>query len=158
MKTQKFNLPAGYDQPKLMEQLTHDYAVQVETRFADNLVFYDTFDWRLYRQSLVLLGDGHRLLLRRLDDLEIIQQVEVEVQPVFVWDLPEGELKAQLTPIVEMRALLKLADIQTSSTVYRVLNQAEKTVVWLGWEELRLSSTPDGPGQCGRGGHLLQSP
>jgi hypothetical protein len=122
-----------------------DYAVKIEPGFADNLVFYDTFDWRLHRQSLILLEAGHRLLLRRLDDLEIIQQVEVEAQPVFVWDLPEGELKAQLTPIVEMRALLKLADIQTSSTAYCVLNQAKKTVVWLGWEKLRLSSTPDGP-------------
>ena len=128
-----------------MEQLAHDYVVQVETRFADNLVFYDTFDWRLYRQALVLLGAGNRLLLRRLDELEIIQQAEVEAQHVFVWDLPEGELKAQLTPIVEMRALLELADLQTSSTAYRVLNQAKKTVVWLGCEELRLSSTPDGP-------------
>lgn len=145
MKTQRFNLPAGCDQRKLMEHLARDYAVKAETQLTDNLVFYDTFDWRLYRQSLVLFRVGNRLLLRRLDDVEIIQEVEVEAQPVFVWDLPKGDLKAQLTPIVKMRALLKLAEIETSSTAYRVLNQAEKTVIWLRCEELRLSSTPDGP-------------
>ena len=51
MKTQKFILPTGYDQQKLMEQLARDYEVEIQTRLADNLVFLDTFDWRLYRQS-----------------------------------------------------------------------------------------------------------
>jgi hypothetical protein len=67
MKTQRFNLPAGYDPPKLIEQLAHDYAVKVGTPCAQKLVLYDTFDWRLYQQSLVLFGAGNRLLLRRLD-------------------------------------------------------------------------------------------
>jgi hypothetical protein len=44
MKTQRFNLPAGYDPPKLIEQLAHDYAVKVGTPCAQKLVLYDTFD------------------------------------------------------------------------------------------------------------------
>jgi CHAD domain-containing protein len=143
LKAQKFYLPNGYDQPDLIEQLAGDLSVEAGTAVAENVVFYDTFDWRLYHKKLALFGHGDRLLLRRLDDRQVFHSLESGAQPVFVRDLPEGDLKAQLTPIVEMRALLKLAEFKIKSASYRVLDRNQKTVLWLNCEALRLSSRPD---------------
>ena len=54
--------------------------------------------------------------------------------------MPGGKLKEQLKPVLEMRALLRLAEAHTRSTPYRVLNRTEKTVVWLFYEEIRPSA------------------
>ena len=144
MKTQLFGLPNGHSQNSLIEHLAPDFTVRSETTQVEQLTIYDTFDWRLYHKSLILYGSDNTLALRRLSDREAIQRAYVEAQPNFVWDLPDSDLKAELKPIIEMRALLKLADLRTSSTSYRLLNQAEKTVVRLTCEELRSSSIPDG--------------
>lgn len=138
IKEQQFELPEDYDQPHLIEQLATDFSLEAGPAKVEKVAIYDTFDWRLYKKSLVLEGGGHRLRLRQLFDWEISHSLETKVQPVFVWDLPEGELRAYLEPVIEMRALLRLAQLQTNSTSYRVLNQAEKTVVRLTCEEVRL--------------------
>jgi hypothetical protein len=129
LKAQKFYLPNGYDQPNLIEQLAGDLSVEAGTTVAENVVFYDTFDWRLYHKKLVLFGAADRLLLQRLDDRQVIHSLESGAQPVFVSDLPEGDLKAKLAPIVEMRALLRLVEFKIKSTSYRVLDRNEKTVL-----------------------------
>jgi CHAD domain-containing protein len=59
--------------------------------------------------------------------------------PVFIWDFPDGELKKRLAPIIKMRALLKLVEVYSQSTPYRILNRDEKTVVRLAYEEIRPS-------------------
>jgi CHAD domain-containing protein len=141
----KFRLPEEVGLQQLIDQLAADYVIRAEAFETESFTIYDTFDWRLFNKSLVLFRVGDRLCLRRLDDDEIILSLETKDQPVFVWDLPNSDLKAQLTPIVEMRALLKLASIRTSSASYRLLNLDEKTVLWLTGEELWPSPERDGP-------------
>jgi CHAD domain-containing protein len=129
-------LPEEVDLHQFIDQLAADYVIREETSVIESLTIYDTFDWRLFKKSLVLFQVGDQLCLRRLDDDEIILSLETKDQPVFVWDLPDSDLKTELAPLVEMRALLKLACIRTSSASYRLLNLDEKTVLWLRGEEL----------------------
>jgi CHAD domain-containing protein len=76
--------------------------------------------------------------LRKLAEDEIRYSAESPSFPVFIWDFPDGELRRHLAPIIKMRALLKLVDVQSRSVPYRILNPDEKTVAWLAYEEFRL--------------------
>ncbi len=145
IKNYKFILPEEFDPQQLIDSLTDDYVLKEEASITDSLIFYDTFDWRLYNQSLILYQVGEQLCLHKLFDQENICQVAIEDQPVFAWDLPESELKAQLAPAIEMRALFSLTNLWLGSTSYRVLNAAEKTVVLLTYEELWTSPDQNGP-------------
>ncbi|MBN1219030.1 MAG: CHAD domain-containing protein [Anaerolineae bacterium] len=132
----KFNLPAEYTEREILDQLANHYPLKREASTAEWVTFYDTFDWRLYNASLILYESGNQLFLRELSQPEPIQQVEITISPVFAKDFPQGQLKTCLTPILAMRALLKLVEVDLHSTPYRVLNRDEKTVVWLTCHEI----------------------
>ena len=139
----KYSLPDGFDEKQFIGELSEHYSIKQDAARSEIVAFYDTFDWRLYRKKLVLIEEGDRLLLRRLNDRQVIHSLETGEPPAFVWDLPDGDLKARLTPIVEMRALLKLVEFKTRTNSYRILNRDEKTVLWLMSKTLRLSSRRD---------------
>ena len=140
-----FHLPEESNRENLVEEISAHFALRIRVPVNKNIVLYDTFDWRLYNKSLVLFGDGTRLYLRKLSKNDVIESVDVSAPPMFVWSLPEGRLKKQLTSIVEMRAMLALAKLHTLSTVYRVLNEDDKTVVYLDFEEVRLTPNEAAP-------------
>jgi hypothetical protein len=138
-----FTLPNGVTRPALIGALAGPYAMQPEPPVAAKLVFYDTFDWRLYHNSLVLYQSGDELCLRRLGQTDLLDRASLAIAPTGLRDLPEGKLKERLQPLLEMRALFKLVEVAVQTTAYRVLNQAQKTVVWLVYEEMRLVGGAD---------------
>jgi len=139
----KFNLPNGYKEQELIRELTDQYAIKKDPAVFESLVFFDTFDWRLFNKSLVLYQSDSKLFLRKLTKNEILHSVEVTSLPVFIWDFLDGKLKKQLAPIIKMRALLKLVKVHCRSTPYRILNQNEKTVARLAFEEILPSGEKD---------------
>ena len=145
LKNLKYNLPDGYDEKQLIRNLADQYTLKKEPAIAERIRFFDTFDWRLFNKSLVLYGSGSKLFLRKLAKNEILYTVEITSLPVFIWEFPDGELKRHLAPIIKMRALLKLAEVYSRSTPYRVLNRDEKTVARLVYEDLRSSGVKDAP-------------
>ncbi len=145
LKNIKFNLPSGYDLQQLITGLADHYAIKKEPDHAAIVRFYDTFDWRLFDKSLVLYTSGDKLCLRKLTNYEILHSVEITSPPVFIWEFPDSELKKQLAPIIEVRALLKLVELRSRATPYRILNQDEKTVLRLAYEETRSSRDKNAP-------------
>ena len=137
LKNMKFKLPDAFDEKQFIRKLADQYALKKEPAIAKRFSFFDTFDWRLFNKSLVLYGSGNKLFLRKLAKSEIISTIEIASLPVFIWDFPDGKLKKHLAPIIKMRALLRLAEVYSRSTPYRVLNRDEKTVVRLVYEEIR---------------------
>jgi CHAD domain-containing protein len=107
----------------------------MEPLISKKWTFYDTFDWRLFNQSLALRHSGQEIILDHLSDGECLYGLISTSSPEFVWDLPESPLRKRLESIIKMRALLPLAKIQTSSQIYRILNVDEKTVVRLIYTE-----------------------
>ena len=141
----KFKLPVGYDQGQLIRELPDHCAIQREQSIIERFAIYDTFDWRLFNKSLVLYGAGSNLVLHQLSENAIIQSAKITSQPAFIWDFPDGKLKELLSAIIKMRALLKLAEIHSQSTPYRVLNSDEKTVARFVYEEIRRFHKADTP-------------
>ena len=136
----RLNLPEGHDEQQIEAFLTGDFAFAVEGPAVQRRAIYDTFDWRLFRRSLTLLHAGHELALRRLSDGERLQSFTTASPPAFVWDLSDGPLKEQLEPVVEMRALLLLAEIRTRSRTYRLLNADQKTIARLVYTQARFGA------------------
>ncbi|MBN1995240.1 MAG: CHAD domain-containing protein [Anaerolineae bacterium] len=147
MDNLKFNLPHGYGVQQLVDELAGHYPVKKEEPLAEKLAFYDTFDWRLYQAGLMLSESAGELCLSQLATHQILQRQKITPLPVFVKDFPDSQLKEQLAPILEMRALLLLVEIQTHSTPYRILNQDEKTVAWLVFEEIKPAGGKEAAGQ-----------
>ena len=141
----KFNFPDGYNEQQFVGELADHYSIKKDQSITNSFSIYDTFDWRLFNKSLVLYESGNKLFLRKIFKNSIIQSAEITSLPVFIWDFPDSELKEKLAPIIKMRALLKLVEVHSRSTPYRILNQDEKTVARLVYEEIRLSRGKDAP-------------
>jgi CHAD domain-containing protein len=133
----KFSLPDEYNQQQLAGALADHYVIKKERPVLKRTAIYDTFDWRLFNKSFVLYTSENKLFLRKLFKNAIIHNGAITSPPVFIWDFPDSELKEQLSPVLKMRALLKLIELHSRLTAHRILNQDEKTVARLIYEEIR---------------------
>ena len=136
----QFRLPDGLDQAKIDAILAKRYAFLAVTPLVQSWRFYDTFDRRLFAQSLMLQWSGDELLLRAVPHGELLHQLPLSLPPRMAVDLPESAFRAQLAAIIRMRALLELTIVHTGSRYYRILNKDEKTVVRLTYKEVRLDA------------------
>ena len=138
-------MPEGMNQMQLLADLSDKFSIVDDKTVTQSYTLYDTFDWRLFNEKLVLQHSNSTLSLRALSSKKVIDRVSVTQPPGFVWDLPESALQLQLASIVEMRTVLSLAPIHMQSTTYRFLNKDTKTVVRLEIEELRLTPQASEP-------------
>jgi CHAD domain-containing protein len=141
----KFSLPDGYDQQHLFSELADHYAIKKERPVMKSMAIYDTFDWRLFNKSFVLYKSANKLFLRKLFKNATILSAAITSPPVFIWNFPDSELKEQLTPVLKMRALFKLAEVHSRSSAHRILDQNKKTVARLVYEEIRSSRGKNAP-------------
>ena len=56
----------------------------------------------------------------------------------FAWDFPAGRMRTDLTPLLEMRAMLPQVDVRIQRRLFRILDDEEKTVLWLALENYRV--------------------
>jgi len=133
----KFSLPDEYNPQQLAGALADHYVIKKERPVLKSMSIYDTFDWRLFNKSFVLYTSENKLFLRKLFKNAIIHSAAITSPPGFLWDIPESELKKRLSPVLKMRALLKLVELHFRLTAHRILNQDEKTVARLIYEEIR---------------------
>ena len=140
----QFRLPDGLDKAKIEATLAKRYDFLAETPLAQSWRIYDTFDSRLYFNSLMLQWSGDDLQLRSVPHGELLHQQEYSRPPRMAEDLPEGKFGAQLAALIQMRALLELTVVDTWSQTYRILNKNDKTVVRLIYTEVSGDADEDG--------------
>jgi len=140
-----FHVPDRLDEQRLIRDLAARYRVNKARGKQEVVAFYDTFDWRLYHRSLVLYLSGNRLVLRRLFDSSVLRSGKIASPPVLAGDLPAGELKKHLAPIIKVRALVKLVEVCSRTRPYRMVNREGKTAVRMTFEEIRLCRGGDMP-------------
>lgn len=139
---QHIKLPVDYDIGDFDVLLAQSFAFKEADTSVEHWSFYDTFDWRLYNKSLLLQLSGSEVILRRLPDGSKIASAICDSQPRFAWDLPDGTLKDELLPILEVRALLKLAEIDVHNKIYHILNKDQKTVARIAHTQVEERSKP----------------
>jgi len=101
---------------------------------AELAVYHDTFDWRLYQAGGVLMASPGRSVTRLVwETLDGTPRhhAEVDAVPAFARDFPAGPWRDELAPILEMRRLLPIVEVERHTQMVHVLDDQEKTVVRL---------------------------
>lgn len=77
-------------------------------------LYFDTFDWRIFRKGWALVREGlvYRLRDRNTGTLLAEQSVTESHVPRFAWDLEPGPLRRHLESVIKVRSLLHLVTIQ----------------------------------------------
>ncbi len=96
--------------------------------------YYDTFDGRLTRAGAKLevasAGDGQRLRWTNGEPGHA-HELALPVPVGFVWDLPDGPLRSALEPVIEMRRLLPLVEMESESRWLAIVDERDKAVARL---------------------------
>ena len=105
-------------------------------------IYYDTFDWRLYRDGGVLYAEriqGKRLVVWKSGG-RIRHQQKTDSPPAFAWDLPRGPFRNALTPVIEMRRLLPMVQTDIDASSLWVLDGSQKRLVRIDIERITASA------------------
>jgi len=130
----QFDLQDAANTDLFVNLLSAQYQVKNEAETALSRTYLDSFDWRLYQSDTVLYSkaDGRKKALvchapnsaGSGDLLATAGRI-----PKFPADLPEGPLRDKLSPLLEMRALLPQVEVKGRVSLFRVLDEEEKTVL-----------------------------
>ena len=138
----EFIFPDNLRPEDLQSTLQDDNRIIAEPPRTIYRTYFDSFDWRLYLDGSLLEdsrdGNSHTLVLRALQGEDRSPGLKLDTPPRFARDLPQGPLREQLEPLLEMRELVPIFRIRSRVTGLRILNRDEKTVAWLKIEENNL--------------------
>lgn len=109
--------------------------------------FFDTFDWRLYRQqaSLELISENRRQCLSfRSFNGDLLAGHDGFCAPDFAWNLPAGQLHQKLEPLLKMRRLLPLVSVNSRLRNLLLCNNKGKVLLRLQLFSDCLATAPPG--------------
>jgi CHAD domain-containing protein len=138
---------AHWNETEVVAALGTGFTVLTAGTQRSRLTWLDSFDWRLYRAGLVLehrqargagLGQYELRLSHRAGELLAVQTAATR-PPATPDELESGPLRAELTRIVQMRALLCVAAMDVTARQLRLLDTRDKTVVRIVLEQAVVS-------------------
>lgn len=132
--TTRFVLPEDTQASAVLEQVAALATTgAVETRPFER-VYYDTFDWRLFRGGVVLEEAEAVFYATELETGADAGQMPA-TGICFAWEMPDGALRDRLEALIENRALLPLVRVRGNRYQIPVLNKNDKTVARVTIEE-----------------------
>ncbi len=130
-----FVIPDNQSIPSLVSSLKASFPVQEQAETVYHRVFYDTFDWRLYKNGSALEvyddGKSQKIYWRADRDGKLKIQLGLKKTPRLATDLPAGEFRQQLQSVITVRELLPRIKLRINRHSYAVLDENEKIVVRL---------------------------
>jgi CHAD domain-containing protein len=104
-----------------LSKLKNDYKLSVTPTNEERISFYDTFDFRLYKNSISLYKREFNLYKKMLNSTESIS-IDISSMPIFLSDLPECEFKNSLVDITKPRKVLNIFDLDIE---FKILENAD---------------------------------
>ena len=140
----QFDFPAGLSAEKFIAKLSNKAFTQLVSRQYSLKTYYDSFDWRLYKNGVTCEFNHSKaasnLLLKNLDNDLVIASTEIKEVPAFSHQFQSEEICSTLSPLLEMRALLPVCTLDYEVYHLNILNKDKKTVLRLSLEEHDLLS------------------
>ncbi|MBW9273139.1 MAG: CHAD domain-containing protein [Candidatus Thiodiazotropha sp. (ex. Lucinisca nassula)] len=127
-----YMLPDELDLDGLRKVLSETYRLSVDSPVKVRQTYFDSFDWRVWQAGGELLqerGEMDRLCWVNRKSHQQIACQSIESPPGFVQDIPQGPVRECLVPVLEMRVLLPMVNINQQRYTLRILDAEEKTVV-----------------------------
>ena len=124
-------LPADFEAGPFWERVGARFELQPLASENARLVCLDTFDWRLFRRGLSLCRKRGYFFLEDGFGYELVGGSGSRKKKAFWWDLPEGELRDTLIPIIDIRALIEQLSLERSEQRFGLRNSDQKTVLRL---------------------------
>jgi len=112
----------------LLKLLEKQFVVERSAGTCETHIYYDTFDWRLYRRKQLFYRCGNRLELIRFSGRPVAEATAKNRSKIFWWDIEASTLRDELRGSLEMRALCPIVSIESTSTEFRIMNSDRKTV------------------------------
>ncbi len=131
---------------QFIKKVREDYVLKAMPKYQLSRSYYDTFDWRLYRQGMVLeqdLGQKRLCAVRPTGESGLYLHQEMDISPGYLGDFPSGHLREALEPVISVRALLKLGELQVEVCPYE-LRDARGKIRLVIVRENYLSESADG--------------
>ncbi len=136
---------------RIVRALGERFAIEQERTLRRRL-YYDTFDWRLWRRRSRLWTEpepaGARLVWQREPPrrrLGLALAAERGGEIGFAADLPAGRLRDRLTRVLGVRRLLPVVEVRAEGRLVRILDGRQKTVVRV-FAELPAARAPGATG------------
>ncbi len=130
-----FIIPEEQSIPALVSLFREAFSVQAQAESVYYRVFYDTFDWRLFKHGAALEvhddGRSHRIYWRADKDGKLKIQLGLRKIPHLTAELPAGEFRQQLQSVVAVRELLPRTRLRINRQSFAVLDENKKIVVRL---------------------------
>jgi len=102
------------------------------------LTWFDTFDWRLFRDGGILsarpVSRGWELLWCSHNG-DIRHRLRVDTLPAFVWDLPSGRFRRDLAAVAGVRRLLPQVKAAFQGELIQVFDAGNRVVAQVDFEE-----------------------
>ena len=113
-------------------QFAHDPPTTAEERY------FDSFDWLLHNENLVLLKQDDTFYLHDLESSKVVAECIREHKDVarFWWDFPDCKIATLLKACLDVRALLPFLEIEKRGEKLHILNNDEKTVLRVYLDEI----------------------
>ncbi len=137
--------PDTLDEDALPTLLGTEFRLEMHPVIQSHLTYYDTFDWRLYRRSVVMFSDREQLYIQSQQDQTIRLTAPLSTPPKFAREFPQQRWQDFLTPVIEMRALLPVVEFSLHRQPLKLLNRDQKTVVRLFIEQIYLPGETANP-------------
>ncbi|RZB29080.1 MAG: hypothetical protein AEth_01684 [Candidatus Argoarchaeum ethanivorans] len=109
--------------------------------------YFDSFDWLLYGKNLVLLKQEDTFYLEDRKSFDVVAKCpwKHKEEARFWWDFPDCELKTKLKDCLDARALLPFSTFVQRNEKLNILNEDEKTVLWVYLDEINLNGDISSP-------------
>ena len=133
-----FALPKDEDHQDLTKAISESYQCSHDPQITVQESYFDSFDWLLYNENLVLLKQDRTYYLKDLKSFEVVAECSWGHKDAawFWWDFPDCEIAALLKACLDVRALLPFLEIEKRSERLRILNNDKKTVLRVYLDEI----------------------
>ncbi|MEA1905347.1 MAG: hypothetical protein U9N12_00120, partial [Euryarchaeota archaeon] len=133
-----FALLKDQDNQDLIHAISESYRFAQDPPTTAKESYFDSFDWLLHNENLVLIKRDDTYHLKDLKSSKVAAECPWEHKAVarFWWDFPDCEIATLLKSCLDVRALLPFLEIKKKSERLHILNEDEKTVLRVHLDEI----------------------
>jgi len=123
-----------------LNMLRQNLSYQNELKQSGLCYYFDTFDWRLYRQGYHLFHFQDTLYLFQHQKKKTEMEQKCHIESVEDIIIDDGTLKEKVNSIIGIRALMCQATFRLSIHLGRILNRDEKTIARIQFEQDKIKN------------------